>query len=54
MDDQGFIKANDLMETSIPGVFAAGEVADFAFQAGDHIGRDGSGSRHPGNTFSRK
>jgi len=28
MDDGGYIKANMLMETSIPGVFAAGEAAD--------------------------
>ena len=28
MDEKGFIKINTLMETSVPGVFAAGEAAD--------------------------
>lgn len=28
MDDQGYIKVDNLMHTSIPGVFAAGEIAD--------------------------
>ncbi|MEI8131133.1 MAG: thioredoxin-disulfide reductase [Leptolinea sp.] len=32
MDDLGFIKANMLMETSVAGVFAAGEVADSHFR----------------------
>ncbi len=32
MDDLGYINANHLMETSIPGVFVAGEVADSHFR----------------------
>ena len=28
MDDQGYIKVDNLMHTNVPGVFAAGEVAD--------------------------
>lgn len=32
MDDKGFIKTNILMETSVPGVFAAGEAADSHFR----------------------
>lgn len=32
MDEKGFIKVNDLMETSKPGVFAAGEAADSHFR----------------------
>ncbi len=32
MDDKGFIKANQFMETSKEGVFAAGEVADSHFK----------------------
>jgi thioredoxin reductase (NADPH) len=32
MDDLGFIKINNLMETSKPGVFAAGEAADSHFR----------------------
>jgi thioredoxin reductase (NADPH) len=28
MDEGGYIKANMLMETSVPGVYAAGEAAD--------------------------
>jgi thioredoxin reductase (NADPH) len=32
MDDKGFIKTNLLMETSVPGVFAAGEAADSHFR----------------------
>jgi thioredoxin reductase (NADPH) len=32
MDDLGFIKSNSFMETSVPGVFAAGEVADSHFR----------------------
>jgi thioredoxin reductase (NADPH) len=32
MDDLGYIKANSFMETNIPGVFVAGEVADSHFR----------------------
>jgi thioredoxin reductase (NADPH) len=32
LDDQGYIIINKFMETSIPGVFAAGEVADPSFR----------------------
>jgi len=32
MSDLGYIKVNDKMETSIPGVFAAGEAADPTFR----------------------
>ncbi len=32
MDERGYIKVNQLMETSVPGVFAAGEVADPYFR----------------------
>jgi thioredoxin reductase (NADPH) len=32
MDNLGYIKTNQLMETSIPGVYAAGEVADPVFR----------------------
>ncbi len=32
MDDNGFIKTNSLMETSVPGVYAAGEAADSHFR----------------------
>ena len=32
MDDHGYIKVNDKMETSVPGVFAAGEAADPHFR----------------------
>jgi thioredoxin reductase (NADPH) len=32
MDDLGYIQANPLMETNIPGVFVAGEVADSHFR----------------------
>lgn len=32
MDDGGYIKTNNLMETSVPGVFAAGEAADPHFR----------------------
>jgi thioredoxin reductase (NADPH) len=32
MDDLGYIKVNDKMETNIPGVFAAGEAADPHFR----------------------
>ncbi|HEX7555320.1 MAG TPA: FAD-dependent oxidoreductase, partial [Leptolinea sp.] len=32
LDNLGFIKVNNLMETNIPGVFAAGEVADSHFR----------------------
>ncbi|MFO3796350.1 MAG: thioredoxin-disulfide reductase [Anaerolineales bacterium] len=32
MDERGYIKVNHLMETNIPGVFAAGEVADPHFR----------------------
>ncbi len=32
MDDLGYIKTNMLMETSVPGVYAAGEAADPNFR----------------------
>jgi thioredoxin reductase (NADPH) len=32
MSDLGYLKVNDKMETSIPGVFAAGEAADATFK----------------------
>lgn len=32
LDNQGYIKVNNLMETNVPGVFAAGEVADPHFR----------------------
>ena len=32
MSDLGYIKVNDIMETSVPGVFAAGEAADPHFR----------------------
>lgn len=32
MDERGYIKVNHLMETNVPGVFAAGEVADPHFR----------------------
>jgi thioredoxin reductase (NADPH) len=32
MDSQGFLKINQLMQTNIPGVFAAGEAADPHFK----------------------
>ncbi len=32
MDEKGFIRCNQFMETSIPGVFAAGEAADSHFR----------------------
>jgi thioredoxin reductase (NADPH) len=32
MDEGGYIKTNNLMETSVPGVFAAGEAADPHFR----------------------
>jgi thioredoxin reductase (NADPH) len=32
MSDLGYIKVNDRMETSVPGVFAAGEAADPHFR----------------------
>jgi thioredoxin reductase (NADPH) len=32
MSDLGYIKVNDKMETSVPGVFAAGEAADPHFR----------------------
>lgn len=32
LDDNGYIKANNLMETSVPGVFAGGEAADPHFR----------------------
>jgi thioredoxin reductase (NADPH) len=32
MDDAGYIKTNMYMETSVPGVFAAGEIADPHFR----------------------
>ncbi len=32
MDDLGYINANHLMETNVPGVFVAGEVADLHFR----------------------
>ena len=32
MDDLGYLKVNEKMETSVPGVFAAGEVADPHFR----------------------
>jgi thioredoxin reductase (NADPH) len=32
MTDLGYIKVNDKMETNIPGVFAAGEIADPTFR----------------------
>jgi thioredoxin reductase (NADPH) len=32
MNDLGYIKVNDKMETSVPGVFAAGEIADPTFR----------------------
>ncbi|HUF37680.1 MAG TPA: thioredoxin-disulfide reductase [Anaerolineales bacterium] len=32
MDDEGYLKINHLMETNVPGVFAAGEVADPHFR----------------------
>jgi thioredoxin reductase (NADPH) len=32
MDDLGYIQANHLMETNLPGVFVAGEVADSHFR----------------------
>jgi thioredoxin reductase (NADPH) len=32
LDDKGYIQTNKFMETSIPGVFAAGEVADPVFR----------------------
>jgi thioredoxin reductase (NADPH) len=32
MDELGYIKINDRMETSVPGVFAAGEAADPHFR----------------------
>jgi thioredoxin reductase (NADPH) len=32
MDEHGYIKVNQQMETSVPGVFAAGEAADPHFR----------------------
>jgi len=32
MSELGYIKVNDKMETSVPGVFAAGEAADPTFR----------------------
>jgi thioredoxin reductase (NADPH) len=32
MDNNGYIKVNNLMETSVPGVFAGGEAADPHFR----------------------
>ena len=32
MDELGYIKANQFMETNLPGVFVAGEVADSHFR----------------------
>jgi len=32
MTDLGYVKVNDKMETSVPGVFAAGEIADPTFR----------------------
>lgn len=32
MDERGYLKVNNLMRTSIPGVFAAGEIADPTFR----------------------
>jgi thioredoxin reductase (NADPH) len=32
MDDKDVIKVNNLLETSVPGVFAAGEAADSHFR----------------------
>ena len=32
VDDQGFIDVHNYTETSIPGVFAAGDVADHVFK----------------------
>ena len=32
MDERGYVLANQLMETSVPGVFAAGEVSDAIFR----------------------
>ena len=32
MDNQGYIKVNELMQTNIPGVYAAGEAADPHFR----------------------
>jgi thioredoxin reductase (NADPH) len=32
LDDNGYIKVNNLMETSVPGVFAGGEAADPHFR----------------------
>jgi thioredoxin reductase (NADPH) len=32
LDDQGYIEVNEVMETSVPGVFAAGEICDPHFR----------------------
>ncbi len=53
MDNLGYIKVDDKMQTSKAGVFAAGEAADFAFSSGRHLGGNGCRGRHRGDSLPR-